>query len=162
MGNYVFALGAGNLTPGSVSLAFVNAAAIDDWSFDPKASECQTLADGIQKCLGLDPGRAAVILSTKWDDALPHAPDTWKELGINNVAPAPIYYPCTEGLNLSEIVNEENRERYNAPKIHTAYYYIPIVLDLMNFFLNLGWAEVDKSPIANNAKVKRINVPAQV
>ena len=34
MGNYVFAKGAGYLTQDSVNVAFMNAAAIDDKSFD--------------------------------------------------------------------------------------------------------------------------------
>ena len=158
MGNYVFAKGAGSLTPHSVSLAFINAAAIDAQSFDPD-SRSPTLADGIQQCVG-----NALILNTSNDDALPEVsdkPDTggdpWVELGIWNVAPAPQYYSCTGCFDLSDVVNKANQD--GAEKVHTAYYYIPLVLDFINFYLNFDFAEADKSAIANSAQVKRINLP---
>jgi pimeloyl-ACP methyl ester carboxylesterase len=141
MGNYVFAKGAGNLTPGSVSLAFMNAAAIDAKSFDPNA-QSETSAAGIHQCIGS--GRA-FIMNTSHDDALPDVSekpnigDSWAELGIWNVAQAKTYYPCTAGFDLSEIVNKVNQDR--AENVHTAYYYIPLVLDLMNLYLNFEIAE---------------------
>jgi hypothetical protein len=120
----------------------MNAAAIDDKSFDPTETVI-TAAAGIQQCLG--PG-LALIMNTSHDDALPYASnkfDPWTELGISNVASAKSYYPCTAGFDLSAIVNKENQD--GAEKIHTAYYYIPLVLDLMNLYLNFEIAEADKS-----------------
>jgi hypothetical protein len=158
MGNYVFAKGAGYLASNSVAVAFMNAAAIDNKSFD-LYGQSQTQADGIQKCIGPAVGTGTLILNTTNDDVLPHAPDPWVELGITNVAPAKAYYSCKGGFDLSDIVNKANQD--GAESIHTAYYYIPKVLDLMNGYLNLEFGEADKSAIANDAQVKRIKVPEQ-
>jgi hypothetical protein len=157
MGNYVFAKGAGYLTPNSVTVAFMNAAAIDNRSFDPTSGSL-TLADGIQKCIGSAVGTGTLIMNTTHDDVLPHAPDSWVELGITNVAPALKYYPCTGGFDLSDIVNKANQD--GAESIHVAYYYIPLVLDLMNKYLNYPPTGADEFGAANSPLVKRINVLA--
>jgi hypothetical protein len=160
MGNYVFANGASSLTPGSVSLALMNAAAIDIQSFNPQSGS-QTLADGIQKCLG---SNYAMIMSTTYDDVLPTVSekplvgDPWAELGLWNIALGTPVYPCTRPKVVSDLVNQ----KHGAESIHTAYYYIPLVLDLMNTYLNLEFAEADKSAIANSPQVKRIDEPARV
>jgi hypothetical protein len=152
MGNYVFVKGAGYLTQGSVNVAFINAAAIDDKSFNPQ-SQSQTLADGILKCLG---SHYAMIMNTQWDDVLPAVNekplvgDPWKELGILGVAKGTPYYPCTRSKDLSDVVNE----KHGAESIHVAYYYIPSVLDFMNTYLTLEFAEADKSAAADSPQVK--------
>jgi hypothetical protein len=140
----------------------VNAAAIADTSFDP-TSQTPTRADGIQNCIR--PDSRALIMSTVYDDALPlvsqkpppdHG-DPWKELGISNVAPAVKYFPCRVSFNMSDTVNKANQD--GAENVHTAYYYIPKVLDIMNTYLNFDFDEADKSGIADS--VTRINEPEQ-
>jgi hypothetical protein len=157
MGNYVFAKGAGYLTPNSVTVAFMNAAAIDNKSFD-LSGQSPTQADGIQKCIGSAVGTGTLIMNTTHDDVLPLAPDPWTELGITNVAPAPKYYPCTGGFDLSDIVDKAHQD--GAESIHVAYYYIPLVLDLMNKYLNYPATGAVDFGTANSPLVKRINVLA--
>ena len=82
-----------------------------------------------------------MIMNTQRDDVLPAVSekpligDPWTELGITNVATATKYYPCTGGLDLSDVVDKAQQD--GAESIHVAYYYIPSVLDLMNKYLTL-------------------------
>jgi esterase/lipase superfamily enzyme len=127
MGNYVMWEGATAFPSGRNPIfkqILLVAAMLDSTAFNSptSATPCADICNVTQR---------VTVYYSSHDDVLPLAQDIlgYPQLGITGPTYDSTLLPKVIGLDCSNVVDKANAEKYNSPKIHTSYFYIPEVLE---------------------------------